>query len=94
MKGFWDFSDPEIFPKNLMAIPSPQQNLADQAQFALSLKGIGNKKFLVLSSFSLLSQVYLNLITQNFTRRFGRSTVTNLASDGAADKCYVNFPWL
>lgn len=50
-----------------MAIPSPQENLADQAQFALNLKGIRNKnsllKFIVIS---LLCQVYLNLITQNF----------------------------
>ena len=25
---FWDFSDPQIFPKNLMAIPSPRQKSA------------------------------------------------------------------
>ena len=38
--------------------------------------------------------MYLNLITQNFKLQFARSTVTNLASDGAAGKCYVKFPWL
>ena len=51
VKGFWDFSDPQIFPKKLMAIPSPQQNSADQAQFALNLKGIGNKNSLFYRHF-------------------------------------------
>ena len=35
-----------------MAIPSPQQNSADQVQFALNLKGIGNKNcFIVIFTF-------------------------------------------
>lgn len=38
-----------------MAIPSPQENSADQAQFALNLKGIRNKnsllKFIVIFTF-------------------------------------------
>ena len=40
-----------------MAIPSPQQNSADQAQFALILKGIGNKNSLFYRHFHLVPGV-------------------------------------
>lgn len=36
---------------NLMALPSSQQNSVDQAQFALNLKGIGNKNSLFYRHF-------------------------------------------
>ena len=47
LKGFnfGDFSYLQIVRKNLMAIPSPQKNSADQAQFALNLKVIPLKLF-------------------------------------------------
>ena len=41
-----------------MAIPSPQQNSADQAQFALNLKGIGNKNSLFYRHFHLVPGVF------------------------------------
>ena len=41
-----------------MAIPSPQQNSADQAQFALILKGIGNKNSLFYRHFHLVPGVF------------------------------------
>ena len=41
-----------------MAIPSRQQNSADQAQFALILKGIGNRNSLFYRHFHLVPGVF------------------------------------